>query len=183
MTAHSGRGIWMRVIALIAIAFRLLTIREGGAVLFLTARRVRPGSYVPFVLWFNFLAGFASGHRWRRIMDAPALGRMDVDGYRGGNGARIPGLRSACGAGRRLGAAHAHCHDAGHFGVGWHCGHGLASINSACTDHARALSISFQWKPINDNSEPPYKKSPLGRDHCCPARPWRCTGVLVSARS
>ena len=34
MTAHSGRGIWMRVIALIAIAFGLLTIREGGAVLF-----------------------------------------------------------------------------------------------------------------------------------------------------
>ena len=41
MTAHNGRGIWMRVIALIAIGFGLMTIREGGAVL------------------FNFLAGFA----------------------------------------------------------------------------------------------------------------------------
>ena len=74
MTAHSGRGIWMRVIALIAIAFGLLTIREGGAVLFFDgAARAAAGSYVPFVLWFNFLAGFAyviagaglwTGQRW-----------------------------------------------------------------------------------------------------------------------
>ena len=60
MTAHSGRGIWMRVIALIAIGFGLMTIREGGAVLFHDgAARAAAGSYVPFVLWFNFLAGFA----------------------------------------------------------------------------------------------------------------------------
>ena len=59
MTAHNGRGIWMRVIALIAIGFGLLTIREGGAVLFYDgAARAAAGSYVPFVLWFNFLAGF-----------------------------------------------------------------------------------------------------------------------------
>ncbi len=60
MTAHNGRGIWMRVIALIAIGFGLMTIREGGAVLFHDgAARAAAGSYVPFVLWFNFLAGFA----------------------------------------------------------------------------------------------------------------------------
>ena len=60
MTAHHGRGIWMRVIALIAIGFGLMTIREGGAVLFYDgAGRDAAGSYVPFVLWFNFLAGFA----------------------------------------------------------------------------------------------------------------------------
>ena len=60
MTAHSGRGIWMRVIALIAIGFGLMTIREGGAVLFVDgAARQAAGHYVPFVLWFNFLAGFA----------------------------------------------------------------------------------------------------------------------------
>ena len=60
MSAHHGRGIWMRVIALIAISFGLLTIREGGAVLFFDgAARAAAGSYVPFVLWFNFLAGFA----------------------------------------------------------------------------------------------------------------------------
>ena len=62
MTAHNGRGIWMRVIALIAIGFGLMTIREGGAVLFYDgAGRDAAGSYVPFVLWFNFLAGFAYG--------------------------------------------------------------------------------------------------------------------------
>ena len=54
MTAHSGREIWMHVIALIAVAFGLLTIREGGAVLFVDgAARAAAGSYVPFVLWFN----------------------------------------------------------------------------------------------------------------------------------
>ncbi|GMU68150.1 MAG: hypothetical protein AMXMBFR37_04830 [Steroidobacteraceae bacterium] len=60
MTVHSGRGIWMRAISLIAIGFGLLTIREGGAVLFQDGvARAAAGDYVPFVLWFNFLAGFA----------------------------------------------------------------------------------------------------------------------------
>lgn len=60
MTAHSQRGIWMRVISLVAIGFGVLTIREGGAVLFYDgAARAAAGNYVPFVLWFNFLAGFA----------------------------------------------------------------------------------------------------------------------------
>lgn len=48
------------MIALIAIAFGLLTIKEGGSVLFVDgASRAAAGNYVPFVLWFNFLAGFA----------------------------------------------------------------------------------------------------------------------------
>ena len=60
MTAHSERAIWMRVVSLIAIGFGLMTIREGGAVLFVDgAARQAAGHYVPFVLWFNFLAGFA----------------------------------------------------------------------------------------------------------------------------
>ena len=60
MTAHSGCAIWMRVVSLIAIGFGLMTIREGGAVLFVDgAARQAAGHYVPFVLWFNFLAGFA----------------------------------------------------------------------------------------------------------------------------
>ena len=60
MTAHSGRAIWIRVISLIAIGFGLLTLQEGGAVLFVDgAARKASGHYVPFVLWFNFLAGFA----------------------------------------------------------------------------------------------------------------------------
>lgn len=60
MTTHRQRGVWIRMISLIAIGFGLLTIREGGAVLFHDgAARAAAGNYVPFVLWFNFLAGFA----------------------------------------------------------------------------------------------------------------------------
>lgn len=51
---------WLRVVAVIGTLFGLLTIREGGAVLFFDGpARVAAGDYVPFVLWFNFLAGFA----------------------------------------------------------------------------------------------------------------------------
>ena len=48
------------VMSLIAAAFGLLTIKSGAAALFgdETARSAA-GNYVPFVLWFNFLAGFA----------------------------------------------------------------------------------------------------------------------------
>jgi hypothetical protein len=49
---------WLRVAAVIGALFGLLTIREGGAVLFGNdAARVAVGHYVPFVVWFNFLAG------------------------------------------------------------------------------------------------------------------------------
>lgn len=52
--------VWVRVAGLIGALFGLLTIREGGAVLFVDgAARVAAGDFVPFVLWFNFLAGFA----------------------------------------------------------------------------------------------------------------------------
>lgn len=43
-----------------AILFGALTLYSGGAVLFIDGRaRVDAGNYVPFVLWFNFLSGFA----------------------------------------------------------------------------------------------------------------------------
>jgi hypothetical protein len=68
------RGLMLWVISLVAIGFGLLTIKEGGTVLFGDeVARAAAGSYVPFVLWFNFLAGFAyvvagaglwRGHRW-----------------------------------------------------------------------------------------------------------------------
>lgn len=60
MKTHKQRSIPSRVISLVAIAFGLLTIKEGGAVLFVDgAGRAAAGHYVPFVLWFNFIAGFA----------------------------------------------------------------------------------------------------------------------------
>lgn len=59
MTSSQRVG-WSRAISLLAVAFGLLTIKEGGAVLFVDgAGRAAAGNYVPFVLWFNFLAGFA----------------------------------------------------------------------------------------------------------------------------
>jgi len=61
MTAYTQQGgVWIRVIALVAVAFGLMTIKEGGTVLFGgEAAREAAGRYVPFVLWFNFAAGFA----------------------------------------------------------------------------------------------------------------------------
>ena len=51
-------GIW--IMTAIAMAFGLLTIKSGGSVLFVDGiAREEAGNYVPFVLWFNFLAGFA----------------------------------------------------------------------------------------------------------------------------
>ena len=58
---HGGRGhLWIRIAAAIAVIFGLATIREGGAVLLGNEQAVQAaGHYVPFVLWFNTLAGFA----------------------------------------------------------------------------------------------------------------------------
>lgn len=46
----------LTVVAIIAIALGLLTIVSGARALF---GGVDMGAVVPFVLWFNFLAGFA----------------------------------------------------------------------------------------------------------------------------
>ncbi len=60
MTIRKRRGVGTWAISLVAIAFGVLTIREGGAVLFVDGPgRAAAGNYVPFVVWFNFLAGFA----------------------------------------------------------------------------------------------------------------------------
>ena len=57
-TQQRGPLIW--AISLVAAGFGLLTIKEGGTILFGgEAARVEAGNYVPFVLWFNFVAGFA----------------------------------------------------------------------------------------------------------------------------
>jgi hypothetical protein len=60
MVTRPQHTTWSRLLCLLAIGFGLLTLREGGAVLFIDgAARQAAGDYVPFVLWFNFLAGFA----------------------------------------------------------------------------------------------------------------------------
>lgn len=74
MPTQKQRGIRITVISLLAVAFGLLTIKEGSTVLFVDgAGRAAAGNYVPFVLWFNFCAGFAyviagvglwKQHRW-----------------------------------------------------------------------------------------------------------------------
>ncbi len=61
MTAsQQRRGFWLWAVSLVAVGFGLLTIKEGGLTLSGEAAAVKAaGNYVPFVLWFNFLAGFA----------------------------------------------------------------------------------------------------------------------------
>ena len=54
------RGIWLRALSIVAVGFGLLTLQEGGMTLGGNEDAVKAaGNYVPFVLWFNFLAGFA----------------------------------------------------------------------------------------------------------------------------
>jgi hypothetical protein len=61
MTAtKKRRGFRVWVISLVAIGFGVLTIRQGGMTLRGDEAAVAAaGNYVPFVLWFNFVAGFA----------------------------------------------------------------------------------------------------------------------------
>ena len=48
----------LRVAAAVAVLFGAATVASGGNVLFGTGAAAA-GAYVPFVVWFNFLAGFA----------------------------------------------------------------------------------------------------------------------------
>ena len=53
-------SLWLRGASVLAVLFGLMTLKEGGTVLWGSeAARTAAGAYVPFVLWFNFLAGFA----------------------------------------------------------------------------------------------------------------------------
>ena len=57
-TTRRGLTVW--AISLLALGFGMLTLKEGGTVLFGDeATRTAAGNYVPFVLWFNFISGFA----------------------------------------------------------------------------------------------------------------------------
>jgi hypothetical protein len=58
ITQQRSLSVW--VISVIALVFGLMTIKEGGSVLFgARGARSAAGNYIPFVVWFNFLAGFA----------------------------------------------------------------------------------------------------------------------------
>lgn len=59
-TPKRQRGLLIWVISTFAVGFGLLTLKEGGSILFGDETvRAAAGNYVPFVLWFNFVAGFA----------------------------------------------------------------------------------------------------------------------------
>ena len=53
------RPLWLWPIIFIAFAFGALTIKSGGAVIFIDGpARVAAGNYLNFVVWFNFIGGF-----------------------------------------------------------------------------------------------------------------------------
>ena len=59
MSKFFERSTLTKYIASVAIGFGLLSISSGGSVLFGDGTiRELAGDYVPFVVWFNFLAGF-----------------------------------------------------------------------------------------------------------------------------
>lgn len=59
MTTLKKQKVWLRILAIISVGFGILTIKEGGMVLYGNEAAVNEaGNYVPFVLWFNFIAGF-----------------------------------------------------------------------------------------------------------------------------
>lgn len=59
-TSKQPRSRVITVLSIVAILFGLMTIKEGGSVLLGNEKAVAAaGNYVPFVLWFNFLSGFA----------------------------------------------------------------------------------------------------------------------------
>jgi uncharacterized membrane protein len=68
------RPLALTLAAVVAVIFGLLTVVSGGRALFGGADM---GAVVPFVLWFNFLAGFAyvvaGVGLWRSAPWAPAL--------------------------------------------------------------------------------------------------------------
>lgn len=56
----SRENLPMKSAAVVAVLFGLLTVFSGGRTLFGSeAARLAAGAVVPFVLWFNFGAGFA----------------------------------------------------------------------------------------------------------------------------
>jgi len=59
VTQKHKRPMMITVLAIIAVAFGALTLFSGGKNLFDDAVIAEAGNTIGFVLWFNFLAGFA----------------------------------------------------------------------------------------------------------------------------
>lgn len=57
--SKSKRPFLISLLSILATLFGIASIKEGGTVLFTEAGKQGAGNYVPFVLWFNFFAGFA----------------------------------------------------------------------------------------------------------------------------
>lgn len=58
--ARPGRPRWLAAVGVLGAAFGVVTVVAASRILFgSAATRAAEGDYVPFVLWFNFLAGFA----------------------------------------------------------------------------------------------------------------------------
>ena len=57
----TSKADWLvKSLAVVTVLFGLLTVLSGGRTLFGgEAARLAAGAIVPFVLWFNFVAGFA----------------------------------------------------------------------------------------------------------------------------
>ena len=57
-TIKRPKEIW--IVAIVALVFGALSVKAGGLVLFYEGEfHQLQGSFVPFVVWFNFIAGFA----------------------------------------------------------------------------------------------------------------------------
>ncbi len=80
----------LRIASVAALVFGAMTVVSGGSVLFGPAHvRTAAGDVVPFVLWFNFLAGFAyiaaaaglwRGAPWARGLSMVILGATVLAG-------------------------------------------------------------------------------------------------------
>jgi len=59
-SGHFPAMIWVKPAAVFALVFGVMTIFSGGSVLFgPAASQASAGNYIGFVVWFNFLAGWA----------------------------------------------------------------------------------------------------------------------------
>jgi hypothetical protein len=97
---------WAAVAALVAVAFGILTIIVGGKTLFGgPVERAAAGNIVPFVLWFNFVAGFAY------VIAGLGLFLWKRWAAHHGDHLRVRRLRSAYSAWRRIRDENDGCHD------------------------------------------------------------------------